>query len=251
MTLPLLLAFAAFADNSVPDPEQLIRKAMEFRKAQADKNWKFTWREDEEWRDEKGQPMKPFVRTYDNIMLEGDNYRKLILLDGQPLDAKTARKVEADLNKTREERKKHPLFHKVVHMGDLDSLERLFDSKVTGEEVVGGRKAWRVESDAKPGAKPANPGEQEVIAAHQVTWFDEDEGVDLRRRTTYTHGVHNIKAGTEVEIEWDKVGEAWLPASTVFHGEVDFFPGVSAHPNKKYRFYDYKRFSVETTFTPN
>lgn len=39
-------------------------------------------------------------------MLEGDTYRKLVLLDGKPLDAKTEKKVQADLAKTREERKK-------------------------------------------------------------------------------------------------------------------------------------------------
>jgi hypothetical protein len=247
----LFVAFSALADNSYPDPPRLIRQAITIRKAQDAKDWKFTWREDEEWRDEKGRPMKPFLRTYDNIMLEGENYRKLILIDGRPLDPKTARKVEADLEKAREERKKRPMFHKVVHMGDLDSLERLFDSRVTGEETVGGRKAWRVESDAKPDAQPADPGERELMAAHRITWFDEEEGIDVRRNTTYTHGVHNIKAGTEAEIEWGRIGEAWLPVSQIFRGQVDFLPGVSARPNKKYRYYDYKRFSVDATFTPN
>lgn len=36
-------------------------------------------------------------------MLEGENYTKLILIDGKPLDAKTQKKVAADLEKTRAE----------------------------------------------------------------------------------------------------------------------------------------------------
>ncbi len=89
-------------------------------------------------------------------------------------------------------------------MGDLDSLQRLFDSRLTGEEMVGSRKAWRVESDAKPGAKPANQGEEELLAAHRTTWFDEESGIDVRRKTKYIRATHNIKAGTEAEIEWEK-----------------------------------------------
>ena len=58
--------------------EQLIQKAIAAHKAQEERGWKFTWREDQESRDEKGQPAHPFLKTYDVIMLEGDTYRKLI-----------------------------------------------------------------------------------------------------------------------------------------------------------------------------
>ena len=246
-----LLLLLTLADGSFPPPEQLIEKAIAARKAQDAKGWKFTWHEDEELRDEKGQPLKPFRKTYDVIMLDGDSYRKLILEDGQPLDAKTAKKVEADLEKTREERKKHKLFNKTIHMGGLDQLERLFDSKVTGEETVGGRKTWRVESDPKTGAKAANASEEELLATHRITWFDEEEGIDIRRSTTYTRDVHKIQKGTHAEIEWSKVGEAWLPASQVFRAEVHFFPGIKGFGDRNYRYYNYKRFAAESTFTPN
>ncbi len=94
-----LLVVLALADQS-PDPSALIHKAIAASKDQNERKEKFTFREDEEKKGEK-------KRTYDNIMLEGSNYRKLILIDDRSLDAKTAKKVDEDLEKTRQERKRH------------------------------------------------------------------------------------------------------------------------------------------------
>jgi hypothetical protein len=246
-----LLFITALAEGAAPTPDQLIEKAIALNKAQDARALKYTWREDEERRDDKGQPQHPFLKTYDVIMLEGDSYRKLILEDGQPLDAKTAKKVEENLEKTREERKKHKILHKTIHMGDLETLPRLFDSKVTGEEVIGGRKTWRIESDPKAGIKPANQGEEEILATHRVTWFDQEEGFDLRRSTTYPRKINKIDAGTHGEFEFAKVGDVWLPASQIFRGGAHFFPGINAFGDIHIRYYDYKRFTSESTFTPN
>jgi hypothetical protein len=212
---------------------------------------RFTYREDEENRDEKGQPLKPFLKTYDVIMLEGDNYRKPILEDGQPLDPKTAKKVEADLEKTREERRKHKIFHKSVALGGPAQMERLFDNKVTGEDLVDGRKAWRVESEPKADAMPANQAEKEMLASRRVTWFDKDDGIDVRRRTEYFRNVDEIRSGTYIDVEFHRVGDTWLPAVQTFHGMAHFMPGVNAFRDSHTRFYDYKRFAAESTFTPN
>ena len=49
----------------------------------------------------------------------------------------------------------------------------------------------------------------------------------LRRRTAYTRRVHNIQVGTLAEeIEWSKVGDAWLPSTHYFHGEIRPLPRI-------------------------
>jgi hypothetical protein len=163
------------------------------------------------------------------------------------------KKVEEDLEQTRQQRRKHKLtsYRKTIAFPELDQLTRLFDSKVTGEETVAGRKAWRVESEPKPGAKAASPDEEEILATRRVTWFDREEGVEVRRHTTYFRAVHKIQAGTRDELEWSKVGDVWLLSSQFFHGDVRFFPGVHIANDARYRYYDYKRFTAESTFTPN
>jgi hypothetical protein len=240
-----LLVLVALAEVGSPDPAQLIRNAMAAGAVQDKKNEKFTFLEDEEREGEK-------KRTYDNIMLEGANYRKLILIDGKPLDAKTAKKVEEDLEKTRQQRKRHQVgFHKEIQDSTLDQVARLFDSKVTGEEVINGRKAWRVESEPKPGVKGANSQEEEVLATRRVTWFDEEDGVEARSRSTYFRNVHQIQAGNEMEAESSKIGDTWHITSFRFHANIKFFPGIGVKGDVLYRYREFKRFAVDTTFTPN
>lgn len=250
MTLVLLFAFTVLADNGFPAPEQLIHKAMELRQAQDAKALKFTWREEVEVRDDKGRPLKPFHKTYDVIMLEGQNYRKLVLLDGQPLDEAMQKKVDEDLAKERELRRKHPFVNKAVPFGGLPVLERLFDNKVVGEETVGGRKAWKMESEPKHGAKAADPREEEILATHRTTWFDEEEGVELRRRSVYTRGIHSIKAGSLDDLEWSKVGDVWLLSANYVHTHVSPAPGFHSYGDAHYRYFDYKRFSVDSALIP-
>jgi len=120
-------------------------------------------------RDDKGRPGNPFHKTYDVIMLEGQNYNKLVLIEGQPLDDANRKKVDEDLAKERELRRKYPFLNKTMSVSGLGQLERLFDNKVAGEETVGGRKAWTVESEPKRGAKAADPKEEEVLATHCST----------------------------------------------------------------------------------
>ncbi len=87
--------------QSAPSPEELIRRANAAGKAQFERGWKYTFREDhtQSQIDKHGQPGAPSTDTYDHIMLEGSEYRKLILRDGKPLDARTQKKVDQDIEK--------------------------------------------------------------------------------------------------------------------------------------------------------
>jgi hypothetical protein len=206
-------------------------------------------------RDEKDRPLKPFQRTYEVIMLEGENYRKLVLIDGKPPDDAMLQKIQADMEKERELRRKHAFLNKAVPFGGgPGQLLLLFDNKVVGEETVGGRKAWRIESDPKPGVKGANQAEEEVLATHGTTWFDEEEGVEVRRKVVYTRSIHNIKPDSTTDTEWGKVGDAgnvWLPSSAYQRTHVSPGPGFNSYGNVRVRYFDYKRFSVESSIAPN
>src|ERR1035438_2080363 len=89
----------------VPTPEQLIRAAIAARHSQEAKGWKFTYREDQDQfeRDKKGVTVPGTRSTFDVSLLEGEPYRKLILLNGQPLDAKMQKRVEQEMEVARAE----------------------------------------------------------------------------------------------------------------------------------------------------
>lgn len=96
MKIGVFVIFAVFrpcalpAQESVvfPTPESLITRAIAAAKEQPQRNWQYTYREDhtQSQAGKDGKPGPSVTRIYDHIMLEGSDYRKLVLIDGKPLD---------------------------------------------------------------------------------------------------------------------------------------------------------------------
>jgi hypothetical protein len=236
-----------------PTPESLITRAVSAAKAQSDRNWQYTFREDhtQSQVDKNGKHGPPETRTYEHIMLEGSEYKKLVLIDGHALDPKTQKKVDSDLEKTRVERRRSllPSLHRSVSLGSLELLLRLFDNKVTGRETINGRPAWKVESEPKPGVKPATKQEEEMLASHRATWFDEEDGNRIRELIEFHRAANGFQPGTVFDLQFARVGEAWLPGDAIIRASMKMAiirGSVESHQ----RYYDYKRFQADSTFTP-
>gem|GEM_PF-2033340 len=240
--MPVLLLVLSAA----PEANELFNSAIAARKAQAEK--KFTFREDIEQVRQSGST----IETFDVIMLEGENYRKLILIDGKPLDAKRQKQVNEDMEKTRAARQR-PSFRSIrrtVKIGDLADIQRLFDCKVAGEEVVGGRKTWRVEAEPKSGIKPANKQDQNFLATRRTLWFDQEEGINIKMLTLYIRDANGFQPGSELEVAFTKVNSTWLPETYHFRFHLKALVVVSARGEVHHRFYDCKLFQTESNLIP-
>src|SRR5262245_49298292 len=84
--------------SAPPDVHEVIRGAVTLQKAQDNKNWKFTWRQDYEQIDidKNGKVFGKNLFTSEVIMLEGSNYTKLVSINGKPLDEKMQKKVDQE-----------------------------------------------------------------------------------------------------------------------------------------------------------
>ncbi len=236
-----------------PTAESLIARAVAAAKAQSDRNWQYTYREDhtQSQVDKNGKPGPPETRTYEHIMLEGAEYKKLVLIDGHPLDPKMRKKVDSDLEKTRAKRRGSllPSLHRSVSLGGLELLLRLFDNKVTGRETINGRAAWKVVSEPKPGVKAANRQEEEVLASSRTSWFDEQDGNRIRELIEFQRAANGFQPGTVFELQFAHVGEAWLLSDATIRASMKMAIArgrVESHQ----RYYDYKRFQADSAFTP-
>ena len=231
------------AQIAPPRAAALIERALAVNKAQDEKGWKYTFREDsDQWQwGRNRERVAEHRKTYEHIMLEGSDYKKLILIDGQSLDAKTQKKVDADLEKARAARRKHSDKSLFEYSGSLDLLARLFDNSVTGEETVLGRKTWRLESEPKRGYKAANRREEQLLMLRETIWFDQQDGAEIKERDVFLETAKGFPPGTIVEMEFAKIGEAWLLDNLTFHLS---FGGIHS------RLYDYKRFTVDSTLAP-
>jgi hypothetical protein len=189
-------------------------------------------------------------------MLEGESYRKLVLIGGKPIDDETQEQVNQDLEKERAKRrqqqKKSPTVTKYFNVSPagIEQLEQLFDTKVIGEETVLGRKTWRLESVPKRNLRPADKeiDKEEVATAitRVVTWIDRQDGVEIKQTSTFASAFRDIHVGTELTVEFSKVVEAWLPGT--FRARFDYKTGLMQHSftESDGRRYDYKRFTADS-----
>ncbi|HVY92480.1 MAG TPA: hypothetical protein VHA14_07025 [Bryobacteraceae bacterium] len=246
-------ALPARESAAFPTPESLVDGAVAAAKAQAERNWQYTYREDhtQSQAGKDGKPGPSVTRIYDHIMLEGSDYRKLVLIDGKPLDAKTQKKVDADLEKARAERRRSllPPAHFSESLDTLELLPRLFDNKVTGREIVNGRAAWKMESTPKPDARPANTQEEEVLASRRTNWFDEQDGYAFHEIIEYMRPINHFEPGTVFDFQMTRVGDDWLWSDQTIHALLKWTI-IRARSESHQHYYDYKRFQTDSTFTP-
>jgi hypothetical protein len=242
----------ALAEDAPPSPETLLRKAIELQKAQDAKGWRFTFREDEEKfsKDKNGNAEPARRRTYENIMLEGDLYRKLVQIDGQPPSPKMQKEIEAEMEHERAYRRTHhgTRAHE-VRAGTLEQIARMCDSKTVGEEEVSGRKAWRVESLPRPDYKPADKDEEKFFGARRVTWFDEQTGAAIKYLEVFIRPTAGFQPGSEIERTFGLHSDAWLEDSLILRYDVKMMAVVRGRGEARYRYYDYKKFEVESKIT--
>jgi hypothetical protein len=233
-----------------PVAGNLLTKAISLENEHAAKLWKFTFREDEERApvDKNGNEVALSHRTYDNIMLESELYRKLILIDGKPPGAKLQKQIDSEMEKERILRRAHPVAtgKHVVTMGDLAQIARMCDSTVTGQETVSGRLAWRVESLPKQGYKPANTEEEKFLNVRRVTWFDSEDGAAVKFLEVFLRPTAGLLPGSETELVFGKHGDDWLRERWDVRFNLKQYGVLRGRSVVHVRYYDYKRFDVES-----
>jgi len=137
-----------------------------------------------------------------------------------------------------------------VSPGGLDLFARLFDNRGTGEETIDGRKTWRVESEPKPGYKPANKQEEEILSARHLGWFDHEDGFRVKDTSIFIRATNSFQPGSIVDLDFMKIGADWVLANAVRHMDLKMMPGIHGRVDSHQLYSDYKRFSVDSALTP-
>jgi hypothetical protein len=87
------------------------------------------------------------------------------------------------------------------------------------------------------------------LATRQSVWFDQQEGVRIREHIEFMRAANGFQPGSTMDFEYAKVGEEWLNVSASLKWDIKFMPGVRMRDELHSRFYDFKRFTADSTFT--
>jgi hypothetical protein len=210
--------------------------------------------------DGKGQTKSTEVKTFEILEIYGEQVQRLIEKDDKPLDAKEAakeeekiqkiidkRKNESDEERTKREEKE--VKEREDNRKFVREVADAFDFKLVGEEQVGGRDAWVIDGEPRPGFEAQMKEAKVLSKLHGRVWIDKGDlqlaKMDIEMLDTVSFGwvLARIHKGTRVMLEQTRVNdEVWLPRHVTFKvdARVALFKGYNIDGDQEYR--DYRKF---------
>jgi len=274
-----LPAAATPPDTSVPDltagadgklsqqqMQQLLRvvadKDLENDKRQRD--YTYIDREVQNNLDGKGKTKSTEIKTYEILEIYGEQVQRLIEKDDKPLNAKEAAKEEEKIqkiidkrkNESEEERKKREQKQEKEREEGRKFVQEVadaYDFKLVGTEEVGGREAWVIDGEPRPGFEPHMKEAKFLSKFHGRVWIDQGDlqlaKMDIETLDTVSIGwvLARIHKGTRVMLEQTRVNdEVWLPRHVTFKldARLALLKGYKIDGDQEYR--DYKKFRTSS-----
>jgi hypothetical protein len=214
--------------------------------------------------DGEGQTKSTEIKTFEVLEIYGEQVQRLIEKDDKPVDAKEAAKEDEKIQKiidkrrdeSDEERKKR-LEKEEKGREEDRKFERevadAFNFTLIGTEQVGGRDAWVIAGEPRPGYQPHTSGAKILTKFHGRVWIDKDDlqlaKMDIEAIDTVSIGwiLAPIHKGTHVTYEQTRVNEeVWLPKHVTFKldARVALFKGYKLDGDQTFR--DYKKFRTSS-----
>src|ERR1700686_383061 len=245
---------------------QLLRvvadKDIENEKRQHD--YTYTDREVEHKLDGKGQIKSTEGKTFEILEIYGAPVQRLIEKNDKPLDAKESAKEEEKIqkiidkrkNESDEARKKREEKEVKEREDGRKFVREVADAyafTLVRTEPVGGREAWVIDGEPRPGFEPHMKESKFLSKFHGRVWIDKRDlqlaKMDVEAIDTVSVGwvLARIHKGTRVMLEQTRVNdEVWLPRHVTFKVDVRvaLFKGFNIDGEQEYS--DYKKFRTSS-----
>jgi hypothetical protein len=207
-----------------------------------------------------GNLRKDSIETAEVIVVERIAFHKLVARNGNPLDAKEQARVDKEMRQTAEERRKHrqqpPAGGRIsfgsqwADLGSREELLSMFDNRLLGEEMGGGRKAWVFESTPNAGVVATNEHEHDVLCFRKRLWIDQADYVMAKAVYTVIGDYLFAKPGSTLTFAYEKIGpDTWHETSVIL--DIYRVRNKAFQPSGRteYRMSGFRKFDVETTIT--
>ncbi|HKF01323.1 MAG TPA: hypothetical protein VKB49_03375 [Candidatus Sulfotelmatobacter sp.] len=214
--------------------------------------------------DGKGHVKSTEIKTYEILDIAGEQVERLIQKDDKPLDSKEATKEDEKIqkiidkrkNETDEQRKKREE-KEVKEREDgrkfVKEIADAYNFKLVGTELVGGREAWVIDGEPRPGFEPHMKEAKFLSKVHGRVWIDKSDlqlsKLDVEMLDTISFGlvIARLHKGTRFSLEQTRVNdEVWLPKQLNFKldARVALLKGYNIGDEQTFR--DYKKFRTST-----
>ena len=246
--------------------QQLFRivadKDLENDKRQRD--YTYIERQVEHKLDGKGQTKSTEVKTYDVVDIYGEQVERLIAKDDKPLDAKEAAKEEEKIQKIIDKRKNESEDDRRKRL-EKEEKERedgrkfvteiadAYNFTLVGSEAVGGREAWVIDAEPRPGYEPHMKEAKFLPKFHGRVWIDKDDlqlsKMNVEALDTVSWGLFlaRFHKGSRFTLEQTRVNnEVWLPRQLAVKVDVRLALLKNFNFDLEQDYRDYKKFRTSS-----
>jgi len=214
------LAAASFAQS---DADTIIERSVEANAA----DWKVA--PDYDYVESDRQPGGG-TKTYEELMISGSPYQRLIEVNGKPLSPERQAGEQQKLESTVVERKKEPQEERENRIAKyekdrrrdqllMEQLTKALDFKLVGEQKLGADEAYVLKATPRPGYKPPNTEAKVLTGMEGELWIDKKTFQWIKVEATVIHPVSiagflaEVEPGTHFELEKMALEDnLWLPS---------------------------------------
>ena len=229
-----------------------------------ERNYTYVDREVENKLDGKGQNKSTEVKTYEILEIYGEQVRRLIAKEDKPLEGKDAQKEDEKIQKIIDKRKnesetdRRKREEKEEKQGEDDrkfvhEIGDAYNFTLVGTEAVGGRDAWVIDGEPRPGFELHMKESKFLCKFHGRVWIDKGDlqlaKMDVEAIDTVSLGwvIARVHKGTRFMLEQTRVNdEVWLPKKISFKldARVALLKGFNIDGEDTFR--DYKKFRTSS-----
>jgi hypothetical protein len=224
------------------------------------RDYTYTERDEEHKLDGKGQVKSTEAKTYEVMELYGEQVQRLIAKDDKPLDSKEAAKEEEKIqkiidkrkNESEDERRKREEKEQKDREHDRQFVREVadaYDFKLIGTELVGGREAWVIDGEPRPGFVPHMKESKFLSKFRGQVWIDQSDlqlaKMDVECLDTVSWGLFlaRFHKGSRFMLEQTRVNdEVWLPIHVTAKIDVRLALLKNFDVDVEQSFRDYKKF---------
>ncbi|MGA8838106.1 MAG: hypothetical protein WB538_20915 [Candidatus Sulfotelmatobacter sp.] len=228
------------------------------------RDYTYIERDEEHKLDGKGQVKSTEAKTYEVMELYGEQVQRLIEKDDKPLGSKDAAKEEEKIqkiidkrkNESESERQKRREKEEKDREEDRKFVHEVADAynfKLVGTELVGGREAWMIDGEPRPGFVPHMKESKFLSKFRGRVWIDKSDlqlaKMDVECLDTISWGLFlaRFHKGSRLMLEQTRVNEeVWLPHQVTAKVDVRLALLKNFNVDVEQTFRDYKKFRATT-----
>lgn len=199
------------------------------------------------------------TKTYEDTMILGSPYQRLVAVNGQPLNAAQAAEEQRKLERTISERKSESSQRKAARIAKyqddlkrnryfMEQMTEAFEFKLLGNSKLDGHEVYVLNATPRPGYHPPNMATQALMGMRGKLWIDKAtyQWVKVEARVTRPVSIEGflaqVEPGTRFELEKEAVAPGiWLPKHFAMQSRARILYLIPHQGQEDDRFFDYQK----------